>query len=568
MNLVTLRNAPALLPGVMAALLVPVGPASAVDLETCVIEALGLNPDIEETAHRVEEARALADQARAAYYPLLYTSADYARTDNAPQAFMMTLNQRNLDFDTDFNHPDDTDNLRVTLGIKYLVTDGGRRSLTRRMADQGGEVAAAQRRAAANELIHAVTKGYYGVLQARALVGVQEEQLRSLEESLRVARERFDAGSAVRTDVLNLEVRLAQAREDLIRATHATELAVAALNTSIGRPLVTQADVEQLAAPAEPDIPSQAAASGVEEHPALSARRAETQAAEMNRTRSNRAYAPSLYLFGTSDWDNDLSSGFEDSYFAGVSAEWDLFTGFSRGASNRGAEARLRGARAREASVRNHLELALTQARLASADAKERLEVTADGERRGSAAHHPGALRNRARPTSPNCSAQFGLTETRTRNVTARNDCLVALSDLELPRARCSTGTPNIFRQRIISGGRGGPNHENQANELLIRPASLRQVFVFAAVLVVFMASGIGRDEIQGRTRHGAVHAWRRDPRGARPTGWRWRRCRTASTWWGRWPRRNRFTPAPRVSAYVKKVHAPPAGTWARTICW
>ena len=101
------------------------------------IEALRQNPDMEETAHRVEEARAAADQARAAYYPLLYTSADYARTDNPPQAFMMTLNQRNLNFDTDFNHPDDTDNLRLTLGLKYLLTDGGRRRLDRRKAREG-----------------------------------------------------------------------------------------------------------------------------------------------------------------------------------------------------------------------------------------------------------------------------------------------------------------------------------------------------------------------------------------------------------------------------------------------
>lgn len=433
MNLVTLRNAPTFVPGVIAALLIPVGSVPGVDLDACVIEALRQNPDIEETAHRVEEARAAADQARAAYYPLLYTSADYARTDNAPQAFMMTLNQRDLSLDTDFNHPDDTDNLRLTVGIKYLVTDGGRRSLSRRMADQGSEVATAQRRAAANELIHAVTQGYYGVLQARALVGVQEERLRSLEESLRVARERFEAGSAVRTDVLNLEVRLAQAHEDLIRATHATELALAALNTSIGRQLVTQADVEILAAPTEQVTQARAAAASVEEHPALSARRAETQAAEMNRTRSRREYAPSLYLFGTADWDSDLSSGFEDSYFAGVSAEWDIFTGFSRGASNRGTEARLRGARAREASVRNHLQLALTQARLASADAKERLEVTAKSVE--SAEEALRITRERyeqgAADITELLTAQFGLTDTRTRNVTAHNDYLVALSNLE-----------------------------------------------------------------------------------------------------------------------------------------
>jgi outer membrane protein TolC len=423
-------------PGVIAIWLGIGGTTWGVSLEDCVAEALRGNPDIEETAHRVAEARAAAEQAKAAYYPLLYTEAGYARTDNAPQAFMMTLNQRSLDFEQDFNNPDDTDNLRLTLGLKYLVTDGGRRSLAHQMARAGGDAAAAQRRAAANELIHAVTEGYYGVLQAHALVRVQEDRLRSLEESLRVARERFDAGSAVRTDVLNLEVRRAQAHEDLIRAGHATELAVAALNTSIGTPLVRGQDAAALEGAPKAAVPPADESVRVEDHPALMARRADTRAAEMARSRSRRAYAPSVYLFGTADWDSGLDEGFEDSYFAGISAEWDLFTGFSRGASERGSQARLRAARSRETSVRNRLELALTQARLASVDAKERLEVTAKSVESAEEALRITQERYQqgAADISELLTAQFGLTDTQTRNVTAQYDYLVALSNLERAR--------------------------------------------------------------------------------------------------------------------------------------
>ena len=50
---------------------------------------------------------------------------------------------------------------------------------------------------------------------AQAFVNVRKETIASLEENLRVANERFKAGTAVQTDVLNLEVQLAQAREDL-----------------------------------------------------------------------------------------------------------------------------------------------------------------------------------------------------------------------------------------------------------------------------------------------------------------------------------------------------------------
>ncbi len=78
-----------------------------------------------------------------------------------------------------------------------------------------------------------MTYGYYSVLQAQAFVLVQEESLTSLEENLRVARERFNTGSAVKTDVLNLEVKLAQAREDVIRASNGLQLAISMVASQV-----------------------------------------------------------------------------------------------------------------------------------------------------------------------------------------------------------------------------------------------------------------------------------------------------------------------------------------------
>ncbi|MBT8371485.1 MAG: TolC family protein, partial [Deltaproteobacteria bacterium] len=215
--------------------------SQAVTLETCISTALETNPSVQAGITRINEAKYMIKQAESAYYPRLYLSGAYAMTDNPPQAFMMSLNQKDLDIrqpDFDPNDPDPTDNLRLSLGLKYRIYDGGIKTIHVQLAKESKQLRELGLRAVQNELVHQVTRGYYGVLQAQSFVAVQEASVKSLEESLRIATARFNAGSAVKTDVLNLEVKLAQAREDTIRAKNGVRLAIASLNTAIGSELI------------------------------------------------------------------------------------------------------------------------------------------------------------------------------------------------------------------------------------------------------------------------------------------------------------------------------------------
>ena len=108
----------------------PAAQVPAVSLDDCVIAALENSPDVPSAARRVESAQAMLKQAKSAYYPWVNLSAQYARTDNPPQAFMMTLNQRTLnmmDPAFDPNNPDDTENLRGSVGMQWRLFDTGQR---------------------------------------------------------------------------------------------------------------------------------------------------------------------------------------------------------------------------------------------------------------------------------------------------------------------------------------------------------------------------------------------------------------------------------------------------------
>ncbi|MCB1101326.1 MAG: TolC family protein, partial [Kiritimatiellae bacterium] len=212
-------------------------------LEEALTAAHESNPDVQAALHRVEQANAMLQQAQSGWYPQVSLSAGYTRTDNPPQAFFMNLNQRQASLEEDFNQPDDTQNIRGTVGLKMLLADGGVRALAQKMSRMQQKARTALLAAARNELTFAVTEAYYQTLQAGAFVAVQEETIGSVEENLRVAKARFEAGSAIQTDVLNLEVQLADARENLIRAKNRQRLSLAALNTAIGKDLASTLDL-------------------------------------------------------------------------------------------------------------------------------------------------------------------------------------------------------------------------------------------------------------------------------------------------------------------------------------
>jgi outer membrane protein len=421
-------------------------PALAVTLEDCIETALTDNPDAQAAAQRVESARAAIREAESVYYPQLTLAGTYARTDNAGQAMFMALNQRSLDMAApgfDINNPGDTENLRASVGAKMRLLDGGQRSLYRDMAKLGNDASKSQKEAILNELIYQVTRGYYGILQAQAFVKVQEETVASLEENLRVANERFKAGSAVQTDVLNLEVKLAQAREDLIRAQNGAQLAIAALNTAIGQDLVPQGPLAEKEQTDLTPPPAAQDADALEDRPELKAARLNTRIQENAWRRSKRDYFPTVSAFGSVDWDSDVSSDFEQSYFAGAVAEWEFFTGFRRGASTHSAKANYEAAKAQERKARDNLKLDLTQAQLAIKEAWERRDVASR-----SVASAEEALRitqerykQGAADITELLTAQVGLTATRTRNVAAYYDYLTAQANLK--RAQGVLGLEN-----------------------------------------------------------------------------------------------------------------------------
>ncbi len=416
--------------------------ASALTIEEAVEAAVENNPSLQAAMYRVDAARAATARTRAAYYPSVFVSGNITRTDNPTHAFMNALNQRSLDMNDpslDFNDPNDSDNMRLTTGVRYRLYDGGQRRAAQRIMNLGIDAERHATEAVQNTLIYLVKESYYRALQARDQIGVHEASLKSLEESLRVARERFDAGAAIITDVLNLEVQVAQARENLIRAQHSLEVALSTLNTTIGVEVIT---VETLTHPApqhptpdtrHPTPDTQHATPSISDHPELRAAAVLLGIREQDVRRTRRAYSPTLNAFGTLDWDSDISSDFERSYMVGVMAEWELFDGFRRRGEVRESRALRAEAEAQYDQTRNELLLQLKQARTSVNDARERLAVaqaSVENAERALAITRE-QYEQGAATLADLLTAQSGLTAMQMRQTAAHYDYFIAQASVD-----------------------------------------------------------------------------------------------------------------------------------------
>ena len=151
--------------------------------------------------------------------------------------------------------------------------------------------------------------------------------------------------------------------------------------------------------------------------------------------RARRDLMPVVNAFGSYDQDKG-DSDWKDSYFAGVSAELNIFDGRQTRSVVAQALADYRAAEGARQKARNDLKLDLIQAQLGVRDAWERLQVTQRSLENAREALRitQEVYKQGAAEISTLMTAQVGLTATRTRDVAAHYDYLTASSNLARAR--------------------------------------------------------------------------------------------------------------------------------------
>jgi len=112
---------------------------------------------------------------------------------------------------------------------------GGSILSTYRLEKMGVDISKTDVEAVKRDIILQVREGYFNILNSQKIMEVAAQTVRQFEANLKVAKSFFEVGIVPKNDVLQAEVRLAQARQDLIRAENNVTLAKSSFNILLRR---------------------------------------------------------------------------------------------------------------------------------------------------------------------------------------------------------------------------------------------------------------------------------------------------------------------------------------------
>jgi outer membrane protein TolC len=127
------------------------------------------------------------------------------------------------------------DSWDISVNVSWLLWDGGRRRAD--YAEALANTRGAQSRVVDfdRQVAFEVRQRWLEVDSSRAAIAAADDGLRSATEARRVVGERFNAGVAISTDVLDAEIAVLQAGLDRTRALANARLADARLQRAVGR---------------------------------------------------------------------------------------------------------------------------------------------------------------------------------------------------------------------------------------------------------------------------------------------------------------------------------------------
>jgi outer membrane protein TolC len=333
----------------------------AITLQQAIELARRNNRQLQIAELELEQARAQLQEARAANLPTAEIGADLTFTENTdrPQPSIFNPNPP--------QESDITTSLGGSLRVDYSLFTSGQRSATIRAAEGQVRLQELEVERLSEQLRLDVSNDFYDVQEADESVRIAQDTVRQAEQSLRDALALEQAGVGTRFDVLQAQVELANAQQELVQALSEQQTA--------RRRLVRRLDLSQTAnlVAADEVAPAEDWTLSLEESIVLAYKnRAELEqqlvrreVAQRQRRAALATLGPQVALFGQYQFENpsnDQNSDFRDIYQFGVRASMTLFDGGRARAQARQQELNMAIAEASFADNRDAIRLEVEQA--------------------------------------------------------------------------------------------------------------------------------------------------------------------------------------------------------------
>ncbi|MCX5749878.1 MAG: TolC family protein [Candidatus Saganbacteria bacterium] len=357
-------------------------PSFSLNLKESIDIALKNNDNVVIVQRKADAASARVSESFSSYLPSVTLSANYARNYQAPIKTMILNTPLVMGID-------DVSALKGwQASFQQSIFTFGKNENTLAIAMENAKSAREDLRKALQDCIYNVAQAYFNYLKAKKSVQLSNESLEMATAHLDQTKKMLKVGMATRADTLRSEVSVSRAKQSLIKANNGLEVGKAAFNTSIGRAIGEEIDVEDV------DLSSgyegkeysykQMLTDAFTNRPDWKQVKGSVEISARNRGLAVSQWMPSVNLQGYYQWSNndydvaDLNYDARNWQVAGA-ATWTIFNGFSTQSKIKEAQANLDSSIAGREMTRKAVEFDVKQAYLNWEAAKEMLESATAG---------------------------------------------------------------------------------------------------------------------------------------------------------------------------------------------
>lgn len=336
-----------------------------------------------------------------------------------------------------------------SLSASMPIFTGGKLNGTIKQAKAGYLISEQGLQKAYNDMRSTVTNGYFDMLQADNMQKLGRESVDRLADHLKNVEAQYEVGVVAKVDVLRSQVELANAKQSLIKAENAYQIAEANLNKIVGLPMDTQLKLDNILVYTPYDNDMQYCLDYAAKHrPELEQAKQQVEAAKGALRVAISGHMPQVAATASQSWKDSNWPGDENgNWGVGVTVSMNIFDSGVTVSKIHGAEADLAKAHETYRDTVDAVNLDVRSNYLNLREAEKRIDTTKLSVSQAEEDYRIAQLRymNGVGTNTDVLDAQVALTDAKTNYLQAMYDYNTCKTNLET-----AIGVPMQFPTKVV----------------------------------------------------------------------------------------------------------------------
>ena len=336
-----------------------------------------------------------------------------------------------------------------SLTASMPIFTGGKLNGTIKQAKAGYLISEQGLQKAYNDMRSTVTNGYFDMLQADNMQKLGRESVDRLADHLKNVEAQYEVGVVAKVDVLRSQVELANAKQSLIKAENAYQIAEANLNKIVGLPMDTQLKLDNILVYTPYDNDMQYCLDYAAKHrPEVEQAKQQVGAAKGALRVAISGHMPQVAATASQSWKDSNWPGDENgNWGVGVTVSMNIFDSGVTVSKIHGAEADLAKAHETYRDTVDAVNLDVRSNYLNLREAEKRIDTTKLAVSQAEEDYRIAQLRymNGVGTNTDVLDAQVALTDAKTNYLQAMYDYNTCKTNLET-----AIGVPMQFPTKVV----------------------------------------------------------------------------------------------------------------------